>query len=162
MDEEHEQIAHLATGASEPQRLPPLGFPPSGPPQYPDGASPQGGVQPQLGAPQPPYQHYPQMYAPQPIYVTQQVQIASPYAGGPRKSVGVALLLAFLFGPLGLFYASVTGGIVMLIVSVVLALMTYGISILLTLPICMIWAAVAANNHNARLVASVPYAQIVR
>lgn len=29
------------------------------------------------------------------------------------KSVGIAILLTFLFGPIGLFYASVTGGLIM-------------------------------------------------
>ena len=33
---------------------------------------------------------------------------------GSQKSAGTAVLLAFLFGPLGLFYASTTGGLVML------------------------------------------------
>ncbi|MDB5130170.1 MAG: hypothetical protein JWQ85_4402 [Mucilaginibacter sp.] len=32
-----------------------------------------------------------------------------------QKSVGTAFLLAFLFGPLGLLYASILGGIVILL-----------------------------------------------
>jgi hypothetical protein len=35
----------------------------------------------------------------------------------PTKSVGVAFLLTFLFGPLGLLYAFVIGGIVMFLPS---------------------------------------------
>ena len=37
-----------------------------------------------------------------------------------QKSVGIAFLLAFLFGPFGLLYASVMGGIVMFIAGIVL------------------------------------------
>lgn len=65
-----------------------------------------------------------------------------------NKSVGVALLLTFLFGPLGLLYASVSGGIIMLIISVFVAIFTLGFGVLITWPICMIWAAVAVNNQN--------------
>ena len=37
----------------------------------------------------------------------------------PRKSLGIAVALAFFLGPIGLFYSSVTGAMVMLTVSVV-------------------------------------------
>jgi len=79
------------------------------------------------------------------------------------KSVGVALLLTFFFGPLGLFYSSVVGGIVMLIVTIFAAAFTFGVSVLVTWPICMIWGAVAASNANSRVAAGagVP-TQIVR
>jgi hypothetical protein len=65
-----------------------------------------------------------------------------------NKSVGVALLLTFLFGPLGMFYSTVTGAIVMLIVTVIAVIFTLGIGCIITWPICMIWAAIAASNHN--------------
>jgi hypothetical protein len=142
-------------------------IPPPGATYYQQGAIP---LQPGAPVPPGPYaqphlqphmQPHPGMYQPQPIYVTQQVQFAPAYAGVAPKSVGAALLLTFFFGPLGLFYASVTGGVVMLIVSIVFAAMTYGISLLLTVPACMIWAAVAASNHNARIAAP-HYSQISR
>ena len=60
------------------------------------------------------------------------------------KSVGVALLLTFLFGPFGMFYSTVTGAVVMLIISISLAVCTFGISLFITWPICMAWAAFAA------------------
>jgi hypothetical protein len=72
----------------------------------------------------------------------------------PTKSVGVALLLAIFFGPLGLFYATVTGGVVMLIVSFLVGLVTLGFGLLVTWPICVVWSAIAANSHNAALLAS--------
>jgi hypothetical protein len=72
----------------------------------------------------------------------------------PTKSVGVALLLTILFGPLGLFYATVTGGVVMLLVSFIVGLVTLGFGLLITWPICVVWSAIAANSHNAALLAS--------
>lgn len=73
---------------------------------------------------------------------------------GGTKSVGVALLLSFFFGPLGLFYATVTGGVVMLIVSFVVALFTFGLGLFITWPICVVWSAIAASNHNTALMQS--------
>jgi hypothetical protein len=70
---------------------------------------------------------------------------------GKAKSVGVAFLLAFFFGPLGLLYSTVTGGIVMFIINIIVAIFTLGFGLLLTWPICCIWAIIAANNANAAL-----------
>jgi hypothetical protein len=68
-----------------------------------------------------------------------------------KKSMGVTILLSVLFGPVGMFYSTVTGAIIMIIVSIPVALFTVGIGLLLTWPICIIWAAVAANNYNKSL-----------
>lgn len=70
---------------------------------------------------------------------------------GKAKSVGVAFILAFLFGPLGLLYASVAGGIIMFIIAIPLAIITLGISIIFTNLICCVWAVVAANQANSAL-----------
>lgn len=67
------------------------------------------------------------------------------------KSVGVSAFLAFLFGPLGLFYSTVTGGIIMLIVNVAAAIFTLGIGLFITWPVCVVWAVIAAKNYNAKL-----------
>jgi hypothetical protein len=56
------------------------------------------------------------------------------------KHVWVAVLLALLLGPLGLLYCTITGAIVMMIVSVALAFFFGQLSFLITLPICAIWA----------------------
>lgn len=69
----------------------------------------------------------------------------------PTKSVGVALLLTFFLGPLGMFYSTTVGAIVMLIISLIVGILTFGIGLLLTQPICMIWGAVAASQHNREL-----------
>ena len=73
----------------------------------------------------------------------------------PTKSVGLAVLLSFLFGPLGMLYTTVAGAAVMFCVNLVVGLFTYGLGLFLTWPICVIWAASAANAHNTQLTASV-------
>lgn len=66
------------------------------------------------------------------------------------KSVGISLLLTFLFGPLGMLYSTVSGGLIMLAVSVLLAIFTFGFSVFITQPICMVWGAIAADNENKK------------
>lgn len=69
----------------------------------------------------------------------------------PQKSAGVAVLLSILFGPLGMLYSTVLGGLIMLVVSLLVAVVTLGFGLVLTWPICVIWAAIAANSHNRRV-----------
>jgi len=89
------------------------------------------------------------------VHVTQQVQQVAPTATlAPPKSVVTSLVLTFFFGPLGLFYSTITGGVTMLIVSFVAAAVTMGFSLFITWPICMIWGAMAATNHNNALTGS--------
>ena len=64
------------------------------------------------------------------------------------KSMGVTLLLTILFGPLGMFYSTITGGAVMLLVNIVVAISTMGFGLLFTWPVCVIWAVMATNNYN--------------
>ncbi len=66
----------------------------------------------------------------------------------PQKSMGVAILLAIAFGPIGLLYASVTGGIVMFVVSLIVLPLTLMLGIFITWPACVIWAAIAVNKHR--------------
>lgn len=70
---------------------------------------------------------------------------------GKQKSVGVAFILAFFFGPLGLLYASITGGVVMFILGVIISIVTLGIGLILVWITCIIWAVVAANNANSKI-----------
>jgi len=95
----------------------------------------------------------------------------SPQAG-PRvivvtstKSVGIGILLTILFGPLGMFYSTITGAIVMIIVAmplgiitIILGVVTLGVGLLAMLPfwichevICIIWGALAVTSYNAKL-----------
>ena len=71
-----------------------------------------------------------------------------------QKSMGVTILLTILFGPLGMFYSTIIGGIVMLILSAIVAFFTLGLGLLITWPICIIWAALATNNYNKKLLNS--------
>ena len=70
---------------------------------------------------------------------------------GKAKSVGVAFLLSFLFGPLGLLYASVIGGIVMFFIGLVLFFLLPVVGMVISWIGCIIWAVVAANQANAKL-----------
>jgi len=85
-----------------------------------------------------------------PAIVIQQTQNA-PVVVAPLKSIGIAILLTFLFGPLGMFYSTIAGGLVMLLVSIVVAAVTLGFGLIFTYPICIIWGAVAASSYNDRI-----------
>ena len=43
------------------------------------------------------------------------------------KSVGIAIALALFFGPLGMFYSTILGAIIMLIVNVIVGIFTLGV-----------------------------------
>lgn len=68
---------------------------------------------------------------------------------GQRKSVGLALVLAFLFGPFGTLYGSIVGGLVLIAASFLIGWL------LIPLPFIwlgsMVWAALGADAHNKRL-----------
>lgn len=109
----------------------------------------------------------------------------SPYAAGPRpvpplpeKSVGVAFVLTFLFGPFGMFYSTVAGALILLGITLGISLLTGVVIGLITLatlgvgaflvilaplagiPIwitSIIWGCLAASHHNDRVRAD--YAQ---
>jgi|GEM_PF-1171515 len=95
------------------------------------------------------------------------------------KSVGVGILLTLLLGPIGLFYSSVWGGIIMTfgpiifivifflgmsIESEIIQLMA-GITIIIFWAlwwlICIIWSAIAISNYNRRIISqsihNIPY-----
>ena len=85
------------------------------------------------------------------------------------KSIGIAILLSFLFGPIGLFYASVSGGLIMTITPIILILLLYagvwqessllmawtsGLIIIFILTywlIILIWAVISVRNYNEEL-----------
>ena len=67
------------------------------------------------------------------------------------KSVGIAIILTVLFGPLGMFYSTIIGAIIMMIISVIAAIVTVGFGLILTWPVCIIWGALAAKAHNKKL-----------
>ena len=65
-----------------------------------------------------------------------------------QKSVGLAFIFALFFGPLGLLYASITGGIIMFLVNLVLLFILPGVGLVISWIICIIWAVIAAQNTN--------------
>ena len=79
------------------------------------------------------------------------VHVAAPVMVAPPKSVAVAILLAILFGPLGMLYATVAGGLVMMIVSLLVGIATLGAGWIVTWPVCVIWAALSAGAYNDRI-----------
>ncbi len=87
------------------------------------------------------------MNTPTPVAVQQTAVIQ---VGSPKSVVG-AVLLALFFGPLGMLYATVPGALIMFLINIPLAIATLGLGLLITLPICAIWAGVAASSYNSRL-----------
>ena len=85
-----------------------------------------------------------------PYQVPYQPQQTIIVVGQDKKSPVLAFFLTFFFGPLGLFYASITGGIVMLILDIFVAIFTFGIGLLFTNIICVIWAMSAVSKYNKK------------
>jgi len=91
------------------------------------------------------------------------------YVTKSPKSIGVAILLTFLFGPVGLFYASISGGLIMTFTPIILALLiivgfvhenivlvdwsaTLLVVFILTYwLICIIWATISVNSYNREI-----------
>lgn len=85
------------------------------------------------------------------------------------KSVGIAILLTFLFGPIGLFYASVSGGLIMTFTPILLILLTlvglfqenslllgwsFGLLIVFAATfwlINIIWAVISVTSYNKEI-----------
>ena len=63
------------------------------------------------------------------------------------KQVWVAVLLALSLGPLGMFYCTVPGAIIMLIASIALRFWMGNLIYLVVLPVCAIWAWKAASEY---------------
>jgi len=144
--------------SAPPPAVPPGWYPDpfgSGAPRWWDGASwTQHAAPPQDAFTRQPYASqytahgYAQVNAP--YGSTTVVTVASP------KSVGVAFLLTFLFGPLGMFYSTVSGALIMLGVffvgGLLFGIITLGFGWLVWGPTVwvasMIWGCVAASNQS--------------
>jgi outer membrane biosynthesis protein TonB len=123
------------------------------PQQQPQPYQPQ--QQPQPYQPQQQYQPIPQSQPNINVVVNSSPQAV---AGGPatvfvkQKSVLLALVLTFFFGPFGMFYSTITGAIVMLLVNIILVVPTAGLITFITWPLGMIWGGVAAASYNKRAI----------
>jgi len=69
------------------------------------------------------------------------------------RSVRLAVVLGLVFGPLGMFYSTIPGAIVMLVLSLIIVPMTMGFGLIVTLPACALWAGLSARSHNKKLLA---------
>jgi len=72
----------------------------------------------------------------------------TPTAPPTDKSVAAALVLTFFFGPFGLFYVTVVGAIVMVIVAIIVGILTLGFGLFIIWPITMLWAALTASKMH--------------
>jgi hypothetical protein len=89
-------------------------------------------------------------------------QVEAHHDAGPTatvqepKSVGVAFLLTLFFGPLGMFYSTINGALIMtgalFVGAAVVFLVTLGIGVLVWVPlvwiISIIWGCTAANEQR--------------
>ncbi|MEI9969512.1 MAG: hypothetical protein WDM87_13155 [Terracidiphilus sp.] len=66
-----------------------------------------------------------------------------------QKNVLVAVLLGLFLGPLGLYYSTMTGMIIMLAIFIPLRFLVGNLSFLIVLPICGIWAWRAARECSS-------------
>ena len=67
------------------------------------------------------------------------------------KSTGTAFILAFLFGPLGLLYASVPGGIIMMILGLISFFIAPLIGFIIIWILCIIWAVAATGSSTQKV-----------
>jgi hypothetical protein len=66
------------------------------------------------------------------------------------KSVGVAFLLTFFFGPLGMFYTDVIPALLMVLVAIVVGIITLGLALPFVWIVAIICACVSASNQHTR------------
>jgi len=59
------------------------------------------------------------------------------------KSPAIAFLMTLILGPLGLFYSSAVGGIFMVTITLIVAMVTAGFAFLVTWPVCIVWGVIA-------------------
>jgi len=76
----------------------------------------------------------------------------------PTKSVGLSILLILLFGPIGMFYSTVKGAFIFILLSIVLSLVAFAINpmlLLVVLPVMwvvsLVWSARAVKSYNQSL-----------
>ena len=67
------------------------------------------------------------------------------------KSVGIGLLLTFILGPIGMLYGTIWGGFIMMVVNLVIGIPTFGLGLLFTWPIQLIWVALSIRSYNKKL-----------
>ncbi len=66
-----------------------------------------------------------------------------------RKSRALAIILAILFGPIGMFYFTTLGAALMLLIYLIAGLSVGPIAWVATWPICVLWAALGSGRPSA-------------
>jgi hypothetical protein len=64
------------------------------------------------------------------------------------KSVVLALVLTFFFGPLGLLYASIPGAVALTLLAAAGVVPTFGFVLVFVWPASMVWAVIAASAKH--------------
>ncbi|MGM0442321.1 MAG: hypothetical protein ACQEQC_07870 [Elusimicrobiota bacterium] len=67
-----------------------------------------------------------------------------------NKSIGLALILTFLFGGLGMFYVSILSGILWTMLEIVIGIVTVGAGLVILHPLMMIIAVISIKNQNKK------------
>ena len=71
------------------------------------------------------------------------------YVKMSRKSVVVAIVLAVLFGPIGYLYASVVGGVILILLAVILAMSTPSL-VVIAWVLSVLFAPFGVTAYNRR------------
>ena len=78
-----------------------------------------------------------------------------------EKSLLVAFLLTLFFGPLGMLYSTIAGGVIMIVAYLVifgLTVITLGMASMLFVPawiVCIAWGMIAAQKRNRTIATQV-------
>lgn len=72
----------------------------------------------------------------------------------PLKSLAGALLFGTFLGPIGLLYATTTGGIIMIILEFIAICSKLPVPIIFVWVGACIWSVVATNKHNKKVLAN--------
>lgn len=65
-----------------------------------------------------------------------------------KKSRLTSLVLTLIFGPLGIFYSSGFAALAMLIITIVTAVVTAGVGLLVVWPLCVAIGDHSTHKHN--------------
>jgi hypothetical protein len=80
----------------------------------------------------------------------------------PMKSSGISIILTILFGPIGMFYSTVSGAIIMCAISLVVGVLSAGTLLPFCYIISIIWGAISVSTYNTKLVQNYTTATIIQ